>query len=467
MVPNLSDLLFLRSFSLIKKCIDMKSLLFALSAMLFATGLSAQSLEIESEFPPNSPTWPMLWDLEVDEGGNLYVCSALGGLFVKNGNEWQSFELDPEVDTKAYGVAVDSDSVIWVATDRGLFEVNSGVVTHYTTENSGLPYDELRTIEAHGNELWMIAPDFGLIRKSGEDYTVYNTDNAPFESDVLRNPLAIQSDGRVILSTSGFVYFLNNGSNWQVLDLYDLVGGWNLRVADIFVDHNQDIWFTTNSGVLRYDDSSGNLQDMGNVYGERSYQGILYTPGGELWVGDLYDGIRYFDSDQEEYYFDSEVNSDIPSQIFDMVLHNDTVKVVGNIGAKIASLSVVFIDADNDGFFDGEDCDDSNPDIYPGAEEIPNNGIDEDCDGSDLVVSVDEAFRAAVRVFPNPAAAVLYVEGPWDETPTLMLHSLDGKLVKGPLQATELPLAGLVEGNYLLTVETRQAKAAYQVYLQP
>jgi len=42
------------------------------------------------------------------------------------------------------------------------------------------------------------------------------------------------------------------------------------------------------------------------------------------------------------------------------------------------------VDADNDGYTDTIDCDDSDPDINPGATEIPYDGVDQDCAGADL-----------------------------------------------------------------------------------
>ena len=51
------------------------------------------------------------------------------------------------------------------------------------------------------------------------------------------------------------------------------------------------------------------------------------------------------------------------------------------------------VDADGDGFFVGQDCDDANPAIRPGAPEVRGNGVDENCDGRD-----DELLRIGAGV---------------------------------------------------------------------
>jgi hypothetical protein len=43
-------------------------------------------------------------------------------------------------------------------------------------------------------------------------------------------------------------------------------------------------------------------------------------------------------------------------------------------------------DGDGDGFSSAVDCNDANPAIHPGAVDIPENGVDEDCSGADALI---------------------------------------------------------------------------------
>ena len=130
----------------------------------------------------------------------------------------------------------------------------------------------------------------------------------------------------------------------------------------------------------------------------------------------------------------------------------------GNIAADSLSCELP------EGFvINNTDCDDTNPDIYPGAEEILN-GADDDCNGSiDEGLQTNNILLSQLNIYPNPASEMLFIEYSGNEQFSIEIVNVTGSIIYSDaklLNPQTINISKFASGAYVIKLQTASGEAS-------
>jgi ligand-binding sensor domain-containing protein len=177
-------------------------------------------------------------------------------------------------------VAVDPKGNVWVGSDGGLSKFDGTTWRNYNSNNSGLPYAQIKTIafDAASN-VWLALWPGGVTKFDGTTWTTFTHANSALSSDMV-NAVALDHLGNVWAGTQNMGVCKYDGTKWTVINASNS-GLKSDFVMSMGVDADGSIWMgTMDKGINVLTESTTAVEADRNgapgMTGDRSLDQLFY-----------------------------------------------------------------------------------------------------------------------------------------------------------------------------------------------
>lgn len=303
--------------------------------VLIVVQLSAQSLITDLEYVDNEITWPWNWDIATDQN-RVVAVNKIGILNIKSNGMWKNIDIAPDSsEVNLYGVTIDKNGTIWVASNYGLWSYSlDSVLTNYNSYNSALPTKKLIDLTLEEDYIWLSTNGFGLIRFNPKTNEAISFTKESYPDLKTNYPGSPHTD------FSGNVWFGNREDLAKInKDLKITSYSYEGFVNDLYIASDNEIYIARNDGKIKLFDGTNFGTIVNDFY--KTYVAVFKDSRGDIWVSGFStisgDGLTIL-SKGASTFCNCKDNSDIPTQVFEFVEYRDTVIAVGSIGNSIVKL---------------------------------------------------------------------------------------------------------------------------------